>query len=610
MYHNSLMPSRLFGIVLLLFSGTALSIWAAGLVTLETPAFDTRGLILLGVGVGLLILSLLFFRRVRWVRVVTSVLMHLLGLSLLATLLYTLPAVETTVEHVVVAAFTLLGVGLLFVGILILHGNGMRSDFAAAPIRTGRPRWRRYLAVTAVGMLLLLVLATWQVLPLIVAKPTITVDYLTQANRANQPAEYDPSRNAAPHYEKLFSQFTPLPEVLKSESRWKSWPTDLDPNEYKALQEWIPANKALLPTLAQAARCPYWWFEMKSDKGALSEAFTSASIGGPLSGIQVPYLENSRDCAWGTVALAKYRASQGDADGALQWLTDLHMLGMHRHRAGTLVDQLTGLAICTVSYDAVLDILSHCQVEGSILKRTLDAFAARVPQIHVPRFSEVEYLYGHDRIQRTFTDDGNGNGRLIPARLYEYKKRGPLPYIRSIPYLDALRICLTHPNRRQTVQMFESYFARVKELAQRTPWELHVEGSSYKEYLEDWLSGNYFLKDGFAAIAQCIQIGWRGRLSGEAIVSVLAVLTYKSQEGRHPESLHILREKGLLPNVPMDPYSGAPLIYKVHGADFTLYSVGEDFVDDGGLPCEWNDESGGDHVFWPIARPEETKDEP
>ena len=160
MYHNSLAPSKLFGIVLLLFSGTTLSIWATGLVTSETPAFEARGLILLGLGAGLLILSLLFFRRVRWVRVVTSVLLHLLGLVLLATLRYTLPAVETPVEHVVVVGFTLLGVGLLFVAILTLHGNAMRSDFATTPVRSGRPRWRRYLAVIAAGTLLLLALAT------------------------------------------------------------------------------------------------------------------------------------------------------------------------------------------------------------------------------------------------------------------------------------------------------------------------------------------------------------------------------------------------------------------------------------------------------------------
>jgi hypothetical protein len=183
--------------------------------------------------------------------------------------------------------------------------------------------------------------------------------------------------------------------------------------------------------------------------------------------------------------------------------------------------------------------------------------------------------------------------------LYEDKKRGPHLYTRPIAYLDAVRICLTHPDRQQTVQLFESYFARVKELTRRTPWELRAEGSSYKERLQEWLSGNYYLQDGFLAIAQCIQIGWRGRVSGEATVTVLAVLTYRAQEDRLPESLSMLVGKGLLPNIPMDPYSDDPLVYQVSGDSFTLYSVGEDFVDDGGVPCEWNDESGGDHVFWP-----------
>jgi hypothetical protein len=51
--------------------------------------------------------------------------------------------------------------------------------------------------------------------------------------------------------------------------------------------------------------------------------------------------------------------------------------------------------------------------------------------------------------------------------------------------------------------------------------------------------------------------------------------------------------------MPMDSYSDAPLLCPVNGDNFTLYSVGEDFVDNGGQPYEWNDQSGGDHVFWP-----------
>ncbi len=93
-------------------------------------------------------------------------------------------------------------------------------------------------------------------------------------------------------------------------------------------------------------------------------------------------------------------------------------------------------------------------------------------------------------------------------------------------------------------------------------------------------------------------------------MTVLAIFVFKAQEGRLPQSLEQLTEKGLLSSAPIDPYSDGPLIYSVRGDGFTLYSVGEDFVDDRGIPCEWNDESGGDHVFWPIPDLGRTVEEP
>jgi hypothetical protein len=63
-----------------------------------------------------------------------------------------------------------------------------------------------------------------------------------------------------------------------------------------------------------------------------------------------------------------------------------------------------------------------------------------------------------------------------------------------------------------------------------------------------------------------------------------------------------LVDAGLLPSVPLDPYSGQPFVYRVTDKSFTLYSVGEDCVDDGGLPCDWNDDTGGDQVFWPVRQ--------
>ncbi len=54
--------------------------------------------------------------------------------------------------------------------------------------------------------------------------------------------------------------------------------------------------------------------------------------------------------------------------------------------------------------------------------------------------------------------------------------------------------------------------------------------------------------------------GWRDRVTGEATVTIPAISLFNAQEGRFPQSLQQLAEKGLLPSVPTDPYSGAPLI--------------------------------------------------
>jgi hypothetical protein len=57
----------------------------------------------------------------------------------------------------------------------------------------------------------------------------------------------------------------------------------------------------------------------------------------------------------------------------------------------------------------------------------------------------------------------------------------------------------------------------------------------------------------------------------------------------------------------MDPFSDDPLIYEVRADGFLLYSVGRDFVDDGGRrgvdkegkPRPWAE--NGDQVFWPFG---------
>ncbi|MBA7701147.1 hypothetical protein ES703_109879 [subsurface metagenome] len=58
----------------------------------------------------------------------------------------------------------------------------------------------------------------------------------------------------------------------------------------------------------------------------------------------------------------------------------------------------------------------------------------------------------------------------------------------------------------------------------------------------------------------------------------------------------------------MDPFSNKPVVYRKMDDDFTLYSVGLNFEDDGGSRYSeypWGGYNKGDRVFWPVEKYDE-----
>ena len=71
-------------------------------------------------------------------------------------------------------------------------------------------------------------------------------------------------------------------------------------------------------------------------------------------------------------------------------------------------------------------------------------------------------------------------------------------------------------------------------------------------------------------------------IAHERLLTVeLALRCYQSEQGRLPTSLEQLVPE-YFQHMPRDPFSGRPVIYRPQGADWLVYSVGEDGVDDGG----------------------------
>ena len=62
----------------------------------------------------------------------------------------------------------------------------------------------------------------------------------------------------------------------------------------------------------------------------------------------------------------------------------------------------------------------------------------------------------------------------------------------------------------------------------------------------------------------------------------LAIKMFQRDVGEYPDSLKLLTANKFLKELPMDPFSGKPFIYKVKNGEFVLYSVCDNLKDDGG----------------------------
>jgi hypothetical protein len=118
------------------------------------------------------------------------------------------------------------------------------------------------------------------------------------------------------------------------------------------------------------------------------------------------------------------------------------------------------------------------------------------------------------------------------------------------------------------------------------------------------------------ALGRASRIAFRGRALHEAVVTILAIKRYHQEKGHYPLSLNELVSAGYIEQLPMDPYSDKPLVYHRIGDNFTLYSLGENFADDGGKVVDegndrrrWGTDEDGDRVFWPVPKSEIKKEQ-
>jgi len=108
------------------------------------------------------------------------------------------------------------------------------------------------------------------------------------------------------------------------------------------------------------------------------------------------------------------------------------------------------------------------------------------------------------------------------------------------------------------------------------------------------------------AVNMKLAVHERLRAQTHGLNMIMAVLEFKENSGRLPASLSELQNAGLLQEMPIDPFSDKPMKYKRLNGNFTVYSCGVDFDDDGGRSRAFGDfmfsEQNGDLVMWPVKK--------
>ncbi len=459
-----------------------------------------------------------------------------------------------------------------------------------------RPMWRKAVVrgFQAVGIVILYILICFA--PLLIGRPKISVNYADWLNEQGRAGRTE-SENAYPYYEKAVATSVKMPGLL-IESKVQ-WPADFNDVEMQQLTQWLSENSDAFNLLVQGTKKPYYWSVY-----TLAETDLNKNIMGVIpvliDSILMKNLNEYRTLARALNWRSRYKAYEGNVELALEDCVSLVKFGRHQQGKGLLIEQLVGIAVEALAHGSISVIIEKADVPSDTLKNIQDQLQAEFADTQNIINLDGEKAFLYDYIQRTFTDDGKGGGRMLvrgaPLAVGDWKS-GLWRFV-----------TLSYPDRREVTAKVDQYYQLAEQVFDETPWQARQEDESEK-YME--IAGDSFLLRITApAHGRIVQLEWRVKTMRLGLLTVLALARFEKEKGRYPENLSRLVELGYLKEMPNDPYSDGPLVYKKTDDSFILYSLGENLSDDGGRVAHLDDgrikkwASEGDWVFWPVPESE------
>ncbi|OWY71786.1 hypothetical protein B7486_08975 [cyanobacterium TDX16] len=374
---------------------------------------------------------------------------------------------------------------------------------------------------------------------------------------------------------------------------------ELDAGQSDILSRWLKANKTTLDTLLKATSSDRVVFLFDENAARLSDATS-------------PIAMKSFAMAKLIMAKANERAMQSDWDSAFEWNRRAQTIGRQLLRHPLMFFQQVGFSLETRALRQLLIFACRCpsvrhreilnDLTGRDRVDSSNQDTDKVESLHSIEMIEsvYEWLDGKDKLGKT--------GEMLATMVEPQMNNAPgIANRKPFKDVDELRLALRESsvkgawaNYERQCRLFQKWRSHPFHVRWKTRdefssayWRI-VESEPCMAILHSWIEPTNFDYCEAAAIAQ-----------RHATICVFAILDSMDRLGRLPKALSEV-EQFVSRECLTDPFSGETLRYKVDANvdGFTLYSVGEDQIDDDGLDVGFERGMRGDFVYWPVRRAE------
>ncbi len=451
---------------------------------------------------------------------------------------------------------------------------------------------------------------------MLTGKPSITTDYLAILNK--RAASLPEDQRAWPLYREALFELGYREGELAEEISEKLFARPGDEN-WSDLSAFLEAHPQALAKLRRASSMKEMGHELGFGNAPADEAIFGMNDSQPIDSEQGPHpaliqirlahVQSLRSVT-GFLAADTYRTTifqEGDAVAA-----NLSALLNVTRQAGQepfLVSGMVSLGMEGMGLQAIEDLLTtepDLLSEEQLQKLAHQIAAGADPPVE--RWIEGERMWFYDFVQRVYSDDGQGDGRITRTGIKHCRRlMAGISSNDMVSFMDneafataALpAINLLVASRRDLVAEYDRLMDfGLREMA--TPlWE--SEGVSMEDHFQQLFDDTQWklrylpawaIMPSAGAFRITLEIK-RGEREG--VLVGIALELYRREHGEWPRSLKRLSPR-YLAELPVDRLTGEPLRYRVVDDRPLVYSVGCDGDDDQGRATV--DKSGNSNVPW------------